>query len=386
MMRRVLFALAVAGALAAADVSAQTKNDYADTRNWLCRPGQQDACVVDLTTTVVSADGKVRREEWKATPNAPIDCFYVYPTVSMDQGSNSDMNPGAEEKRVAAAQAARFNAQCRVFAPMYRQITIGGLMRGLLTRPGGTPERALAYADVVDAWNYYLQHDNRGRGVVLIGHSQGSFLLADLIANEIDGKPVQSRLVSAILLGMSLPVPKGTNVGGAFKAVPLCASPSETGCVISYASFRSTVPPPANTLFGRVPGDDMVAACTNPAALAGGSAEVHAYLNAAGTAFTANASPTTWVAGKTVDTPWVSVPGLLTAQCVNNEHGSYLEITVHGDPNDPRVDDIPGDLMTGGQPNASWGLHLIDVNLTIGNLLDIVGQQARTYRSRRGSQ
>ena len=72
MMRRVLFALAVAGVLAAADVSAQTKNDYADARNWLCRPGQQDACVVDLTTTVVSADGKVRREEWKATPNSPI--------------------------------------------------------------------------------------------------------------------------------------------------------------------------------------------------------------------------------------------------------------------------------------------------------------------------
>src|SRR6516225_7208990 len=258
-------------------------------------------------------------------------------------------------------------------------------MTGLLTKPGGTPERAIAYNDVLDAWNYYLQHDNNGRGVVLVSHSQGSFLLQDLIANEIDGKPVQSRLVSAILLGMSLPVPKGTNVGGAFKAVPLCASPSETGCVISYASFRSTVPPPANTLFGRVPGDDMVAACTNPAALAGGSAEVHAYLNAAGTAFTANASPTTWVAGKTVDTPWVSVPGLLTAQCVNNEHGSYLEITVHGDPNDPRVDDIPGDLMTGGQPNPSWGLHLIDVNLTIGNLLDIVGQQARAYRSRRRS-
>ena len=143
-MRRVLFALAVAGALAAADVSAQTKNDYADARNWLCRPGQQDACVVDLTTTVVSADGKLRREEWKANPNPPIDCFYVYPTVSMDQGGNSDMNPGAEEKSVAAAQAARFNAQCRVYAPMYRQITIGGLMRGLLTKPGGTPERALA--------------------------------------------------------------------------------------------------------------------------------------------------------------------------------------------------------------------------------------------------
>jgi Protein of unknown function (DUF3089) len=220
---------------------------------------------------------------------------------------------------------------------------------------------------------------------VLIGHSQGSFLLADLIANELDGKPIQSRLVSAILLGMSLPVPKGKSVGGAFKSIPLCASAAQTGCAISYASFRATMPPPANTLFGRVPGDDMAAACTNPAALSGGAAEIHAYLNAAGTAFAGNAPQTMWVAGRTVETPWVSVPGLLTAQCVDNDHGSYLEITVHGDPNDPRVDDIPGDLITGGQPNASWGLHLIDVNLTLGNLLDVVGQQARAYRSRHSS-
>ena len=382
---RVLPALMLAAGLAGANLAAQTKNDYADPRNWLCRPGQQDACVVDLTTTVVAADGKMTREAWKGNPNAAIDCFYVYPTVSVDQGSNSDMMPGAEEKRIAAAQAARFNSQCRVFAPMYRQITIGGLMRGLLTRPGGSPERALAYDDVLDAWNYYLQHDNRGRGFVLVAHSQGSFLLTDLIAKEIDGKPIQARLISAILLGTSLPVPKGKDVGGAFKSVPLCRSASQIGCVITYASFRSTIPPPANTLFGRVAGDDMIAGCTNPAALPGGNAEVHSYLNAAGTAFAANAPQTVWAAGKTVDTPWVSVPGLLTAQCVENEHGSYLEVTVHGDPTDPRVDDIAGDLMAGGQPNASWGLHLIDVNLTLGNLLDVVARQARAYASRRGS-
>jgi hypothetical protein len=139
-------------------------------------------------------------------------------------------------------------------------------------------------------------------------------------------------------------------------------------------------------LFGRVPGADMMSACTNPAALAGGSAEVHSYLNTAGHPFTSLMKPTPWVADKTVDTPWVSVPGLVTAQCVNNEHGAYLEITVHGDPADPRVDDIVGDLVgPGNQPNASWGLHLIDVNLTLGNLLDIVGQEAKAYSARRGS-
>ncbi len=386
MTNRALLALAFVAGVAGA-VSAQTaRNDYADARNWLCRPGQQDACAVDLTTTIVAADGTLTREAFAPNPNPPIDCFYVYPTVSTVPSPNSDMNAGAEEKRVVAGQAARFRSQCRVFAPIYRQVTLRGLMTGLLTKPGGTPERTLAYNDVADAWSYYLQHDNNGRGVVLLSHSQGSFLLQDLIAKEIDGKPVQARLVSAILLGTSLPVPKGKDVGGAFASTPLCKSASQTGCVITYASFRSTIPPPATSLFGRVPGEEMTSACTNPAALAGGSAEVHAYLNATGTSFLLAAAPQpAWATGKTIDTPWVSVPGLLTAECVSNEHGSYLEVTVHGNPNDPRADDIVGDVMSGTQPNAAWGLHLLDVNLTLGNLLDIVAQQAKAYMSKRGS-
>ena len=382
-MRRIVFALVLAGLVSAPAIAQTTKNDYADAASWLCRPGQSDACAVDLTTTVVAADGTLAREEFKPNANAPIDCFYVYPTVSNDPASNSDMNPGPEEKRIAAAQASRFRSQCRVFAPMYRQVTLRGLMTGLLTKPGGTPERSLAYTDVLDAWNYYLQHDNNGRGFVLVSHSQGSFLLQDLIANEIDGKPIQSRMVSGILLGTSLPVPKGKTVGGAFKSVPLCTSPSQIGCVISYASFRSTIPPPTGSLFGRVAGDDMSSACTNPTALGGGGGPLHSYLNATGTPFLLPApQQAAWATGKTVDTPWVSVPGLLTAQCVNNEHGSYLEVTVHGDPSDPRADDIVGDVMAGAQPNASWGLHLLDVNLSLGNLLDIVAQQAKTYAAK----
>ena len=64
----------------------------------------------------------------------------------------------------------------------------------------------------------------RGRGVVLIGHSQGSFVLMELIRNEIDGKPVQSRLLAAILAGTVLPVPKGGDVGGGFQHHCPCAA------------------------------------------------------------------------------------------------------------------------------------------------------------------
>jgi len=373
----------------AAAAEAPKPVDYSDPKTWLCRPGRKDdACgSVDETATVVAADGRLTRETWSADPNAPIDCFYVYPTVSTDTTPNSDMNPDPAELNVVKQQFARFASKCKPYAPMYRQVTLAGLRRMLAPGATVTLDQGVQYDDVKNAWNYYLQHDNQGRGVALIAHSQGSFILNRLIREEIDGKPVQSRLVSATLMGTTIEVPKGKDVGGSFKNVPLCKSATQTGCAIVYASFRSTVPPPANTLFGHVTTPGMEAACVNPAAPGGGSGPLHAYLDASGRTITSNAPAKPWVSTPDlkIDTPWVTVPGLLTAQCQTNENANYLEITVHGDPSDPRVDDITGDLGVGANVLANWGLHLIDVNLGMGNLVDIIGQQAKAYKAKNGS-
>jgi hypothetical protein len=358
---------------------APAKNDYSKAETWLCRPGRHDACDVDMTTTVISADGKLTKEMWAADPKAPIDCFYVYPTVSNEPSGNSDMTANTEELNVIRAQAARFGSQCRVFAPLYRQVTLVAL-RAILTGRSMAVDRALGYGDVLDAWNYYLQHDNNGRGVVLIGHSQGSGVLTQLIKNEIDGKPVQSRIVSALLLGTNLPVPKGKDVGGAFQNLPLCHSSKQVGCVVTYASFRSNAPPPANSRFGKVTGENMSSSCTNPAALGGGSGELRAYLSNGFGVISSEGAPKAWLnPPKSIATPFVSVPGLLTSECVSNEKGTYLAITVHGDPSDPRTDDIPGDVMREGVVQADWGLHLIDVGVAMGNLIDIVHDQSKEY-------
>ena len=398
MFTRLLIGAALFAALShAGAVSAQTPaptqppaetappkpNDYADPKSWLCRPGQTgSACDIDHTTTVVAANGTLTKETWKANPNAPIDCFYVYPTVSTDPTPNSDMTADPAETNVIKQQFARFASQCRPYAPLYRQITLAGLRRVLAGGGGGASlVSGVQYDDVHDAFTYYLQHDNKGRGFVLVAHSQGSFILAELIRKEIDGKPVQSRMVSAILLGTVIGVPKGKDVGGSFQHVPLCRARSQTGCVLTYASFRSTVPPPANTLFGKVPDAGMEAACTNPAALGGGSGELHAYLDKSGRTITATTPMKPWVVPEQpIETPWVSVPGLLTAKCTSNDNASgYLEVTVNGIPSDPRVDDIVGDIGVGPNVLANWGLHLVDVNLAMGNLVDIVGQESKAY-------
>ena len=147
--------------------------DYANPAIWLCRPGRQDACSQPQDATIVAANGTLSRETFHAAKNPPIDCFYVYPTVSNEPGGNSDLTITGAEKNVVNSQFARFAAKCRLFAPMYRQVTLTAL-RAMI---GGKPipvDRDLGYNDVLAAWNYYLAHDNQGRGVVLVGHSQGS--------------------------------------------------------------------------------------------------------------------------------------------------------------------------------------------------------------------
>jgi len=361
-----------------------TPNDYADENNWLCRPGRKgDACDVDLTTTLVAADGTLTREAFTPNPKAPIDCFYVYPTVSTDPAINSDMTADPAEKNVILQQFARFASKCRTFAPMYRQLTLAGLRQRL----GGGPinfESGVWYTDVRDAFRSYLKRDNQGRGFVLVGHSQGAYILTEILKQEIDGKPVQKQLVGAYILGATFPVAKGKDVGGALQNIPLCRKPAQIGCVVNFSAFRSTVTPPANTLFGRASDPAMSGSCTNPATLGEGSAPGQAYFLTSGRliAMAGGPPPPVWAKDKTVDTPFVSLPGLLTAKCTSNEHATYLENTVNGDPSDPRIDDIPGDLGLPGKPVPMWGLHLVDVNLVMGDLLKNVEAQAKTYQRR----
>ena len=223
------------------------------------------------------------------------------------------------------------------------------------------------------AWNHYLTNDNGGRPFVLIGHSQGAGVLTRLIADEIDGKPIQSKMVSALILGSSgVANPPGEEVGGTFQHVPPCREPTQTGCVVQFASFRSTVPPPDDSLFGRPREGSGESVCVNPANLAGGSGELHAYLR--------NGPDTTWVTpAKTIDTPFVSVPGLLTAECVSERGLSYLSVTVNADPSDPRTDEIGGDVVANGAVVAQWGLHLVDVHLAMGNLVELVRTQGVAF-------
>jgi hypothetical protein len=372
--------LITVGSVVSPTLADDTAIDYSDRDTWLCHPDNPRACGVDMTTTVVAANGSTRMEPFSANPNARIDCFYVYPTVSQDTTPNSDMVAGPEEFNVVRSQFARMGAECRTFAPLYRQVTLTALRANMGGGQTMAVDREMPYNDVLNAWNYYLENHNDGRGIILIGHSQGAGVLTRLIANEVDGKPVQDQIISAMLMGTTIQVPAGAPVGGTFKHMPLCESGDQTGCIVTYSSYRDGIPPSTAALFGRN-GQGTVAACTNPAQLARGSNELHAYLsNATAEGFSAR-GPSPWTTtGANINTPFVSVPGLLSGECVNNGQFHYLEVTVSADASDQRTNEISGDVMNpDGTVNAGWGLHLIDVNVAMGDLVALAHRQARAY-------
>jgi hypothetical protein len=375
--------LAAAPATAAAAIATPPPPPpaYDHDAAWLCLPGRsEDPCAAPLPTTALNANGygSVGRSSPAANPAA--DCFYVYPTVSRDPALNSDPSADREERNAAYVQFARFHELCRTYAPIYRQVTLAALAPGVAPGDIGIAFET-AYADVRNAWRQFIASRSGGRPFVLIGHSQGSIHLQRLIREEIEGKPAGRNMVSALLIGWNTQVPVGSAVGGTFKATPLCTRAGQTGCVVSYVSFRHDAPPPATgARFGRAAGAGMTVGCTNPAALAGGRAPLDSYWYAP----SESAGRIQWSTHGTPPTPFLRTEGLATGECVNDGAAGYLSIRVAADPSDQRTDEIPGDVVIGGQRIAAWGMHLGDMPLAMGDLMRVVEAQIAAFLARSG--
>jgi hypothetical protein len=309
-----------------------------------------------------------------------VDCFYVYPTVSDQQTAQATKARDPEVRDIALYQAARYSQLCRVYAPLYRQITVPALNRGDAT----AAQVRSAERDVAEAFRAYLRHDNHGRGFVLIGHSQGTFHLIQVIRREIDRRPsVRRRLVSAILLGGNVTVRKGSDRGGVFSHVPACRRPSQLGCVIAFSTFDTV--PPADTFFGRgsnafagafgqPTGPNFRVLCTNPGALGGGTAKLDSIvpskpfapgtLIAAGIAvlqFPLPQASTTFIEGRDA----------FSGRCATVNGARVLSVTPSPGTPDPK-----------SSPDARWGLHLVDASVAMGELLDVLRTQITAYHAR----
>ena len=193
--------------------------DYAQSAAWLAFPGR---------------NGLERSTAPGVTPidevTAPADVFFVPPTTFKGSPvwnaaydapeATAPLNPP-----VLLDQVSVFNGCCRLYAPHYRQATLAALK---------TPAAMdVAYGDVARAFRFYLEHLNKGRPFIIASHSQGTAHAIRLVQEEILGKPIQSRLIAAYLIGGYVP-----DTFGAL-SLPTCGNATQTGCVISYNTSQT---------------------------------------------------------------------------------------------------------------------------------------------------
>ena len=135
--------------------------------------------------------------ERDAAPDKPADVFFVAPSCSTDPARDNidTQDPETREKFKWCVDLEKgcYDTAARFFAPYYRQKTLPHY-----ASPMGTYR---AYCDVRAAFLEYLEHDNGGRPIVLVGFSQGSEMLLALMKELFARPELQERLVAAYLLG-----------------------------------------------------------------------------------------------------------------------------------------------------------------------------------------
>jgi hypothetical protein len=191
------------------------------------------------------------------TIDSSADVFFIHPTTYTDQtlplGWNAPILDNSlnikTDNSTILYQASIFNITGRVFAPRYRQANIHAYYT--TDTAAGLKALQFAYADVKKAFEYYLQHENKGRPIIIAAHSQGATQAKWLMRDFFDGKPLQKQLVAAYLVGM--PVEPNW-----FKQIPACTSPTETGCFCSWRTFKKDYVP------GYITKEKFTAVVTNP--------------------------------------------------------------------------------------------------------------------------
>ena len=173
-----------------------------------CHSEKENA--VEKETQQVSAIDYADTAYWYSCGDTvmPADIFYVYPTVATVSFADNDSSWYDDitraDVREQSSHNQRFNkmffTECNFYAPYYRQLIFDAFRQ---------PDSCVAVwsevpmADVEAAFQYYMEHYNQGRPFFLMGHSQGSQMLVELLKHGMTDE--QRRLmVAAYCTGWSI--------------------------------------------------------------------------------------------------------------------------------------------------------------------------------------
>ena len=264
-----LAAIALVPSAEFAPVAPLEQNAYEDPALWFSRPGIGISDPARWQPAYASDRGLLPTP---AEPSAePFAVFFVHPTSYLNRSNwNAPLENGGdpEAERIARiylrGMASPFNAASEIWAPRYRQATMGAFLTDI---PEAGQAIDAAYADVRQAYRYFISSVAPGTPIILAGHSQGSLHLKRLLAEEVRGSPAAERLVAAYVIGWPVSLQHDLPEMG----FPACAAPQQTGCVISWSSFAEPADPASvmkayatsMALDGEQPGNSPIL-CTNP--------------------------------------------------------------------------------------------------------------------------
>ena len=369
--RLIVVVLAASAAFLAAYLPARAQ---AEDTVWICKPGQaDDLCAGTIEGKTLPPPGQDPQPLGYTRPaDAPVDCFYLYPTQSDQPGPNADLAKDPPIRRVVVQQARMFSSVCDVYAPMYRQVTLNG------DQTSYNASVETAYQSAKAAFEDFLENHNRNRGFIMLGHSQGSAHTARLIDEMVDKDPeLRERFVGAVAPGANIAVPIDQPVGGLFDNVPACTEVGQYGCVVAFSTYND-VPGPfaafSRVNFGywiypepRFDANGFEVMCTNPAVLDGGDGTLLPLVNFD---YLTGAPPS-----ETAE-PWAGQPDYYRAECKRQDGAHWLNLAKVGLPGDTRPD-------LGAAVASGSNYHVPEVNLTEGNLLRIAQLQTDAYEAER---
>jgi hypothetical protein len=202
--------------------------DYAESANWIARPG-------------IARDPSrwLPRGVSPATPDRAA-VFFIHPTTYLHTDRwNAPLDPGGDSefrtRLFVQSQASAFNGAGEVWAPRYRQAAYGAF---LLKSDDAQKALDLAYSDVAAAFDRFLAEAG-DRPIILAGHSQGALHLERLLKEKIAGQPVAKRIVAAYVVGW----PISTRSDLPALGLPPCRTPNEAHCILSWMSFGDPANP-----------------------------------------------------------------------------------------------------------------------------------------------
>lgn len=204
---------------------AATPPDYSNLYYWAAHPRKWD-----YSDSIPS----FLRNEIRDTT---VDVFFLHPTTYTRNFKNANINADVNDSilnhhtdaRTILYQASVFNGSCRVFAPRYRQVHLKAYFEVSSERSKKAFD--LAYEDLRTAFQYYLDHWNHGRPIIVAGHSQGSMHAVRLLQEFFDGKPLERQLVCAYVVGWQIKKDD-------FKNLKFGNSASQTGCIIGWRTYK----------------------------------------------------------------------------------------------------------------------------------------------------